>query len=228
MPYTFAQELQQAVGFVGGAAHLAPLLAVREALNGQLWRFQWGDGPMPRGHHDVLGKMLGETEPKSLVQITKTQMTKLMKLVENSWVKICENLCPKVVDGSKATHLASDRQRCATPTAHRGKASVLSDISCHCTWHIQKETCWLRGFFQLWYCWLIPSGWKQQPNQECDKLKEAMSRDALKGGQQFTSRSWIRRSSVSKVSVLGTPTTTLKIYVGISIKLSSVCLGKLK
>ncbi|CAL1172519.1 unnamed protein product [Cladocopium goreaui] len=49
MPYSFAVELQQSMGFVasrGGTAHVAPLLAVRDALAGQMWRFQWSDAAM--------------------------------------------------------------------------------------------------------------------------------------------------------------------------------------
>jgi hypothetical protein len=52
MPYSFAVELQQSMGFVasrGGTAHVAPLLAVRDALAGQMWRFQWSDAAMTLG-----------------------------------------------------------------------------------------------------------------------------------------------------------------------------------
>lgn len=46
MPYSFAVELQQSMGFVHGTHHLAPLLAVRDALAAQMWRFQWSDAAM--------------------------------------------------------------------------------------------------------------------------------------------------------------------------------------
>ena len=49
MPYSFAVELQQSMGFVHGTHHVAPLLAVRDALAAQMWRFQWSDAAMTLG-----------------------------------------------------------------------------------------------------------------------------------------------------------------------------------